>query len=78
MKHMIGRVFAEVNSCLKNWPFVVVQGRDDQSLIRIQWDGADNDLLPSQVLFHIIADLIRTAENRLGCKVRDAGITISA
>src|SRR5512136_788422 len=74
IKRFMGRRFGEIQEEAKRVPYKVAQGPNGDA--RIEIDGKQYS--PPEISAQILLKLKRAAENYLGEKVTDAGITVPA
>ena len=73
-KRFIGRKFSEVAEEIKNVPFDVVKGADNEALLKFN----GKDVRPEQIGADVLMKLKEDAEKYLGQKVTEAVITVPA
>lgn len=73
-KRFIGRKFGEVAEEIKNVPFDVVKGADNEALLKFN----SKDVRPEQIGADVLMKLKEDAEKYLGQKVTEAVITVPA
>jgi len=78
VKRMIGRKFSDpiVQTDLKNWPFMVIQGDGDRPKIQVQYKGNTKEFLPEEISAMILRKMKDIAETCLSEKITDAVITV--
>ena len=79
-KRLIGRQFAdkEVQSDMKQFPFQVVNGRNNKPEISVEYKGERKQFLPEEISSMVLTKMKETAEAYLGQKVTDAVVTVPA
>ncbi len=79
VKRLIGRSFHDpkVQEDMKHWPFIVIE-EDSKPKVRIEFKGEKKDFFPEEISAMILVKMKETAENYLGCDVKDAVITVPA
>ena len=79
-KRLIGRIFSDpiVQGDIKQWPFSVVKGDDNQALISVDYKGENKKLSPQEVSSYILSYMKDVAEKYLGETVENAVITVPA
>lgn len=79
-KRLIGRKFndKEVQSDMKQFPFTVVNGRNNKPEIKVEYKGEQKQFLPEEISSMILTKMKETAEAYLGEKVTDAVVTVPA
>jgi L1 cell adhesion molecule like protein len=79
-KRLIGRKFSDetVQKEMRLWPFRVVDDGNDIAKIQVKINGSDKTFFPEQISAKILENLKQTAENYLGCEVKNAVITVPA
>lgn len=73
-KRFIGRKYDEVSGEIKNVPFTVNKGNENEALINFE----KKDVRPEQISAHVLMKLKEDAEKYLGYKVTEAVITVPA
>ncbi len=73
-KRFIGRKYDEVSGEIKNVPFTVNKGNENEALINFD----KKDVRPEQISSHVLMKLKEDAEKYLGYKVTEAVITVPA
>src|SRR5574342_1131390 len=74
IKRFMGRRFSEIQEEIRRVPYRVVEG--EQGDARVDIDG--KQFSPPEISAQVLLKLKRAAENYLGEKVTDAGITVPA
>jgi hypothetical protein len=79
-KRLIGRQFNDekVQNDMKFWRFKVIDDGNNIAKIQIKPDGNEKTLFPEEISAKILKKLKQTAENHLGCEVKNAVITVPA
>ena len=79
-KRLIGRTFSDkgMQSCLKHFPFKVVDGGKDNPIIEVQYMNETKRFNPEEISSMILLKMKQTAESFLGEEVRNAVITVPA
>jgi len=79
-KRLIGRKFndKEVQSDMKQFPFTVVNGRNNKPEIKVEYKGEQKQFLPEEISSMVLTKMKETAEAYLGEKVTDAVVTVPA
>merc|ERR1711904_514560 len=79
-KRLIGRQFTdkEVQSDMKQFPFQVVNGRNNKPEISVEYKGERKQFLPEEISSMVLTKMKETAEAYLGQKVTDAVVTVPA
>jgi len=79
-KRLIGRQFTdkEVQSDMKQFPFKVVNGRNNKPEISVEYKGEQKQFLPEEISSMVLTKMKETAEAYLGEKVTDAVVTVPA
>jgi len=79
-KRLIGRQFTdkEVQSDMKQFPFTVVNGRNNKPEISVEYKGERKQFLPEEISSMVLTKMKETAEAYLGEKVTDAVVTVPA
>ncbi|KAK3029705.1 hypothetical protein RJ639_039114 [Escallonia herrerae] len=79
-KRLIGRRFSDtsVQSDIKLWPFKVICGADDKSMIAIKYKGKEKQLAPEEVSSMVLVKMREIAEAFLGSNIKNAVITVPA
>jgi L1 cell adhesion molecule like protein len=79
-KRLIGRKFSDetVQNDISLWPFKVVDDGNDIAKIQVKINGSDKIFFPEEISAKILKKLKQTAENHLGCEVKNAVITVPA
>ncbi len=77
---LIGRKFSDetVQNDMSLWPFRVVDDGNDIAKIQVKINGSDKIFFPEEISAKILKKLKQTAENYLGCEVKNAVITVPA
>ncbi|AYV79242.1 MAG: heat shock protein [Faunusvirus sp.] len=80
IKRLIGRKFNDpsVQADMKHFPFKVVRKDDDKPYVQVEFKGETKTFSPEEISAMILGHLKETAEEYLGCKVKDAVITVPA
>jgi len=79
-KRLIGRQFTdkEVQSDMKQFPFQVVNGRNNKPEISVEYKGERKQFLPEEISSMVLTKMKEVAEAYLGQKVTDAVVTVPA
>jgi len=79
-KRLIGRQFndKEVQSDMKQFPFKVVNGRNNKPEISVEYKGERKQFLPEEISSMVLTKMKEVAEAYLGQKVTDAVVTVPA
>jgi len=79
-KRLIGRKFADptVQSDVKLWPFKVAPGQGDKPMIVVSYQGEEKKYHPEEISSMVLTKMKETAEDYLGCPVKDAVVTVPA
>jgi len=79
-KRLIGRQFndKEVQSDMKQFPFQVVNGRNNKPEISVEYKGERKQFLPEEISSMVLTKMKEVAEAYLGQKVTDAVVTVPA
>jgi len=79
-KRLIGRQFTdkEVQSDMKQFPFKVVNGRNNKPEISVEYKGERKQFLPEEISSMVLTKMKEVAEAYLGQKVTDAVVTVPA
>lgn len=79
-KRLIGRKFSDpvVQNDMKLWPFKVVRGDGDKPLIEVQYKGERKQFTAEEISSMVLIKMKETAEQALGCEVKNAVITCPA
>ncbi|XP_065184874.1 heat shock 70 kDa protein-like isoform X2 [Sycon ciliatum] len=78
-KRMIGRQYVDqsVHEFSKLWPFSVVD-RSGNCCMRVEADGQEKVVCPEEVSARVLMKMKHAAEDRLGCQVESAVVTVPA
>jgi molecular chaperone DnaK len=77
-KRFIGRKFTEVQNEAKNMPFKVVEGKNGDAYIEVEFAGKTERFAPEQISAMVLAKMKADAEAYLGEPVKKAVITVPA
>lgn len=79
-KRLIGRLFMdpEIQKDLKHWPFQVIEGKNKEPLVQIQYKKKDKLLSAEEISSMILVKMKEIAETYLGKTVTKAVITVPA
>jgi len=79
-KRLIGRQFTdkEVQSDMKQFPFEVVNGRNNKPEISVEYKGERKQFLPEEISSMVLIKMKEVAEAYLGTKVTDVVVTVPA
>ncbi|XP_073131541.1 heat shock cognate 70 kDa protein-like [Henckelia pumila] len=79
-KRLIGRRFSDpfVQKDLMLWPFKVVSGRNDKPMIVVTYKGKEREFAAEEISSMVLIKMKEIAEAYLGCKVKNAVITVPA
>jgi hypothetical protein len=79
-KRLIGRQFNDekVQNDMKFWRFKVIDDGNNIPEIQVKPDGNEKTFFPEEISAKILKKLKQTAENYLGCEVKNAVITVPA
>ncbi|VAI07193.1 unnamed protein product [Triticum turgidum subsp. durum] len=77
-KRLIGRRFSgtSVQSDIKLWPFKVIQGPGDRSMIVVQYRGLEKQFVAAEISCMLLMKMREVAEAYLGTVVKNAVITV--
>jgi L1 cell adhesion molecule like protein len=80
MKRLIGRKFTDptVQANLERWPFQVLEGDQGSPVLEATFKGETKKFKPEHLTAMILSEMKDIAETRLGCKVKNAVITVPA
>jgi L1 cell adhesion molecule like protein len=78
VNRLIRRKFSDktVQNDMSLWPFKVVDDGNDIAKIQVKTNGSDKIYFPEEISAKILKKLKQTAENYLGCEVKNAVITV--
>lgn len=77
-KRLIGRKFSETREEAKNFPFKVVEGKNNDAYIEVQVGDKTEQFAPQQISAFVLGKLKADAEAYLGEKITQAVITVPA
>jgi len=63
---------------MKQFPFQVVNGRNNKPEISVEYKGERKQFLPEEISFMVLTEMKETTEAYLGQKVTDAVVTVPA
>nr|GEW46333.1 heat shock cognate 70 kDa protein-like [Tanacetum cinerariifolium] len=80
VKRLMGSRFSDkrVQEDIQSWPFKVVEGSADKSMIVLEHNGINKEFSPEKISSMILKNLKEAAEAYLGTTVTDAVITVPA
>ncbi|MFS7994508.1 putative Heat shock protein 70 family [Helianthus anomalus] len=80
VKRLMGSRFSDIKlqKDLASWPFKVIEGSTDKTIIVLEHMGANKEFSPEEISSMILKNLKEAAEAYLGTTVRDAVITVPA
>ncbi|CAI9736043.1 Hypothetical predicted protein [Octopus vulgaris] len=79
-KRLIGRHFNDtsVQSDMKYWPFRVVNTNGNKAHVQVEYKGEQKQFSAEEISSMVLSKMKETAESYLGCKVKDAVVTVPA
>lgn len=79
-KRLIGRHFndASVQNDMKHWPFRVVNTNGNKAHVQVEYKGEQKQFSAEEISSMVLSKMKETAESYLGCKVKDAVVTVPA
>ena len=79
-KRIIGRNFSDpvVKGDAEHFPFAIVEGDDDKPLIQVTFKGEEKRFTPEEISSMVLTRMKETAENYLGCEIKQAVVTVPA
>jgi molecular chaperone DnaK len=77
-KRLIGRKFTEVREEAKNFPFKVIEGKNGDAYVEVQWGDKVEQFAPQQISAFVLGKMKADAEAYLGEKITQAVITVPA
>lgn len=77
-KRLIGRKFSEIKTEAANMPFKVVEGKNGDAYIEVQFGDKTEQFAPQQISAFVLSKLKTDAEAYLGEKITQAVITVPA
>ncbi|GAB1605542.1 heat shock 70 kDa protein-like [Argonauta hians] len=79
-KRLIGRQFQDtaVQNDMKHWPFRVVKANGNKAHVQVEYKGEEKRFSPEEISSMVLSKMKETAESYLGCKVKDAVVTVPA
>nr|AHB34936.1 heat shock protein 70 [Octopus vulgaris] len=79
-KRLIGRHFNDtsVQNDMKHWPFRVVNTNGNKAHVQVEYKGEQKQFSAEEISSTVLSKMKETAESYLGCKVKDAVVTVPA
>lgn len=78
VKRLMGQTYSDVADYVNTLPYKVVESKNGGCEIVVEFKGEEKHYTPEQISAMILQKLKTDAETRLGCKVKDAVITVPA